>query len=194
MNQGLLDSDPNPIFIISRDKNLLYKNTAAAKLVTNILENPNPTSPRKIQRNKEDRFSSINFLDMVHPNLRDLFKKLLNDIMEDDNGGTFNFPLCKINNNQNLDVNILNAYDINNEKNYLYYAWYNILVCKTEWKSKTAFYMCLFPSDDIHLNEIYYQYTKRFSEKIEKVIAGSDIISLAFMSKMENKNISSKYI
>lgn len=52
--------------------------------------------------------------------------------------------------------------------------------------------MCLFPSDDIHLNEIYYQYTKRFSEKIEKVIAGSDIISLAFMSKMENKNISSK--
>ena len=192
LNQGLLDSDPNPIFIISRDKNLLYKNTAAAKLVTNILENPNPTSPRKIQRNKEDRFSSINFLDMVHPNLRDLFKKLLNDIMEDDNGGTFNFPLCKINNNQNLDVNILNAYDINNEKNYLYYAWYNILVCKTEWKSKTAFYMCLFPSDDIHLNEIYYQYTKRFSEKIEKVIAGSDIISLAFMSKMENKNISSK--
>ena len=193
LNQGLLDSDPNPIFIISKDKNLLYKNTAATKLAKNILENPNPTSPRRIQRNKEDRFSSINFLDLVHPNLRDLFKKLLNDIMEDDNGGTFNFPLCKINNNQDLDVNILNAYDINNEKNYLYYAWYNILVCKTEWKSKTAFYMCLFPSDDIHVNEIYYQYTKRFSEKMEKVIAGSDIISLAFMSKMENKNISSKF-
>ena len=188
LNQGLLDSDPNPIFIISKDKNLLYKNTAASKLATNILENPNPASPRKIQRNKEDRLNSINFLDLVHPNLRDLFKKLLNDIMTDENGGTFNFPLCKINNNQNLDVNITNAYDINNEKNYLYYAWYNILVCKTEWKNKTAFYMCLFPSDDIHVNEIYYQYTKRFSEKIEKVITGSDIISLAFLYKMENKN------
>ena len=188
LNQGLLDSDPNPIFIISKDKNLLYKNTAATKLAKNILENPNPVSPRKIQRNKEDRLNSINFLDIVHPNLRDLFKKLLNDIMEDESGGTFNFPLCKINNNQNLDVNITNAYDINNEKNYLYYAWYNILVCKTEWKNKTGFYMCLYPSDDIHLNEIYYQYTKRFSEKIEKVITGSDIISLAFFKKMEKKN------
>ena len=188
LNQGLLDSDPNPIFIISKDKNLLYKNTAASKLATNILENPNPASPRKIQRNKEDRLNSINFLDLVHPNLRDLFKKLLNDIMTDENGGTFNFPLCKINNNQNLDVNITNAYDINNEKNYLYYAWYNILVCKTEWKNKTSFYMCLFPSDDIHVNEIYYQYTKRFSEKIEKVITGSDIISMAILYKMENKN------
>jgi len=194
LNQGLLDSDPNPIFIISKDKNLLYKNTAATKLAQNILENPNPVSPRKIHRNKEDKLNSINFLDLVHPNLRDLFKKLLNDIMTDENGGTFNFPLCKINNNQNIDVNITNAYDINNEKNYLLYAWYNILVCKTEWKNKTGFYMCLFPSDDIHINEIYYQYTKRFSEKIEKVITGSDIISLAFLNKMENKNNSSKLL
>jgi hypothetical protein len=170
LNQGLLDSDPNPIFIISKDKNLLYKNTAASKLAKNILDNPSPTSPRKIQRNKEDRFSSINFLDLVHPNLRDLFKKLLNDIMEDDNGGTFNFPLCKINNSHDLDINVSNAYDINDEKNYLYFVWYSVLVCKTEWKNKAAFYMCLFPSDDILINEIFYKYTKRFSEKIEKVI------------------------
>ena len=188
MNQGLLDSDPNPIFIISKDKNVLYKNTAASKLTNNILENQGQTSPRKFQRNKDDKFSNMNFLDIVHPNLKELLKKLLNDAMEEDNVGTFNFPLCKINNSHDLDINVSNAYDINDEKNYLYFVWYSVLVCKTEWKNKAAFYMCLFPSDDILINEIFYKYTKRFSEKIEKVISSSDIITLAFLNKKEQKN------
>ena len=108
--------------------------------------------------------------------------------MEEENATSFNFPLCKINNTQNLDINVANAYDINNDKNYLYFIWYTILVCKTEWKSKVAFYLCLFPSEDILLNEIFYQYTKRFSEKIEKVISSSDTITSAFMNKMSQKN------
>jgi len=194
INQGLLDSDPNPIFIISKDKNVLYKNTAASKLTNNILESQGQSSPRKFQKNKDDKFSNINFLDIVHPNLKELLKKLLNDVMEDDNVGTFNFPLCKINNNNNLDINVSNAYDINDEKNYLYFVWYSVLVCKTEWKNKAAFYMCLFPSEDVLINEIFYQYTKRFSEKIEKVISSSDIIALAFLNKKEQKNESSPSI
>ena len=194
MNQGLLDSDPNPIFIISKDKNVLYKNTAASKLTNNILEKQGQNSPRKIQRNKDDKFSNMNFLDIVHPNLKELLKKLLNDVMEDDNVGTFNFPLSKINNNHNLNINISNAYDINEEKNYLYFIWYSVLVCKTEWKNKAAFYMCLFPSEDVLINEIFFQYTKRFSEKIEKVISSSDIITSAFLNKREQKNESSPSI
>ena len=194
INQGLLESDPNPIFIISKDKNVLYRNTASSKLINNILEKQNQNSPRKIQRNKDDKFNNMSFLDIVHPNLKELFKKLLNDLMEDENVGTFNFPLCKINNIQNVEINVSNAYDINNEKNYLYFAWYSILVCKTEWKNKAAFYMCFFPSEDVLINEIIYQYTKRFSEKIEKVISNSDIINLAFLNKKEEKNYSSPSI
>ena len=143
MNQGLLDSDPNPIFIISKDKNVLFKNTSASKLTNNILENQGQTSPRKFQRNKDDKFSNMNFLDIVHPNLKELLKKLLNDVMEDENFGTFNFPLCKINNNHNLDINVSNAYDINDDKNYLYFVWYSVLVCKTEWKKSCFLYVLI---------------------------------------------------
>jgi hypothetical protein len=184
INQGLLESDPNPIFIISKDKNILYKNNIATKLVNNILEAQPQNSPRKKQRAKE---STINFLDIVHPNLKELFKKLLNDVMEDENVSSFNFPLCKVINQQNSDINVSNAYDIFDEKYYLYFAWFRIIVCKTEWKNKSAFYMCFYPSEDVLLNEIFYQYTKRFSEKIEKAISNSDIICAAFINKAERK-------
>ena len=189
MNQGLLESDPNPIFIISRDKNIIYKNNMATKLVNNILEAQPQNSFRKKQRAKE---STLNFLDIVHPNLKELFKKLLNDVMEDNCVSSFNFPLCKVNNQHNIDINVSNAYDIFDEKNYLYFAWFRIIICKTEWKNKSAFYMCFYPSEDVLLNEIFYQYTKRFSEKIEKAISNSDIICAAFINKSEKKIEKSK--
>ena len=189
MNQGLLDSDPNPIFIISKDKNILYRNTAATQLTNNILEIQN--TQKKIKRNKDDRFNTLSVLDIIHPNLRELFIKLLNDVMEDDTVASFNFPLFKKNNQQNINLDVSNAYDINDEKNYLYFIWFNVLVCKTEWKNKPAYYMCLFVSDDILFNEIFYQYTKRFSDKIENVISTSDIIVSAFFNKMTKKNNSS---
>ena len=192
INQGLLDSDPNPIFIISKDKNILYRNTAAIQLTNNILEIQN--TQKRVKRNKDDRFNTINFLDIIHPNLRELFIKLLNDVMEDDTVTSFNFPLFKKNNQQNINLNVSNAYDINDENNYLYFIWFHVLVCKTEWKNKPAYYMCLITSDDILFNEIFYQYTKRFSEKIENVISTSDIIALAFFNKITNKNKSSSSI
>ena len=86
----------------------------------------------------------MNILDIIHPNLKELFKKLLNDVMEDDKATSFNFPLCKINNQQDLNIDVSNAYDIFNEKNYLYFFWFITIICKTEWKGKTAFYMYFF--------------------------------------------------
>ena len=184
LNQGLLESDPNPIFIISRDKNILYRNTSAVKLIDNILENKN--AQKKSKMSKDDRFSNMNFLDIIHPNLKELFKKLLNDVMEDDKATGFNFPLCKIN-NQNANIDVSNAYDIFNEKNYLYFFWFRTIICKTEWKGKTAFYIYFFRCEDILLNEIFYQYTKRFSEKIEKVISNSDIICNALINQKRDE-------
>jgi hypothetical protein len=174
LNQGLLESDPNPIFIISRDKNVLYRNNSALKLIDNILEN-NSKTQKKSKTPADDRYSNMNFLDIIHPNLKEIFKKLLNDMMEDDKATGFNFPLCKIS-NQKANIDVSNAFDIFNEKNYLYFFWFRTIICKTEWKGKTAFYIYFFPCEDILLNEIFYQYTKRFSEKIEKVISNSDII------------------
>ena len=185
INQGIIESDPNPIFIISKDKNILYRNSVASKLINNILENQN--SPKKMNRTKDDKFSNMNFLDIIHPNLKELFKKLLNDVLEDEQVSTFNFPLCKINSQQNLNSDISNAYDIFDEKNYLYFVWFKITICKTEWKTKAAYFMSFFPSEDILLNEIFYQYTKRFSEKIENVISNSDIICNALMNRNEKK-------
>ena len=190
LNEGLLESDPNPVFIISKDKKILHKNTAASKLIDNILEIQN--SQKKQKKSQVDRFNNMNFLDIIHPNLKELFTKVLNGVMEDDKATGFNFPLCKIN-NQSLDIDVSYAYDIFNEKNYLYFIWFNTIVCKTEWKGKAAFYMYFFPCEDVFLNEIFYQYTKRFSEKIEKVISNSDIICNALINKKkkEKENVDS---
>ena len=140
-----------------------------------------------MQRSKDDRFN-MNFLDLIHPNLKELFTKLLTDVMEDDSVTNFNFPLCKTNSQQNINLSISNAYDIFDEKNYLYFIWYKIIVSKAEWKGKTAYYLCFNPCEDVLLNEIFYQYTKRFSEKIEKVISNSDIICGALINKKAKNN------
>ena len=182
INQGLLESDPNPIFIITKEKNVLYRNTVASNLINNITETI--VSPRKMQRSKDDRFNTMNFLDIVHPNLKELFQKLLDDVMEDENVSSFNFPLCKVN---NIKQNLSNAYDISDENNYLHFIWYKIIICKTDWKGKTAFYVSFYPCEDIFLNEIFYKYTKRFSQKIERVISNSDIICMALINKKDKK-------
>ena len=189
INDGLLESDPNPIFIISKDKYILYKNSVATKLMNDILDTPPQNSHKKNQRMKE---TNINFLDIIHPSLRELFKKLLNDVMEDENVSNFNFPLCKVSNKSNLNIDVSNAYDIYDDKNYLFFAWFQIIICRTEWKNKIAFYMCFYPCEDVLLNEIFYQYAKRFSEKIENVIANIDIICGAVVNKTEKKINKSK--
>ena len=67
----------------------------------------------------------------------------------------------------------------------MHFIWYKIIICKTDWKGKTAFYISCYPCEDILLNEIFYQYAKRFSEKIEKVISNSDIICGALINKKD---------
>ena len=161
MSEGLIESDPNPIFIISRDKNIIYKNISASNLISNIIEKKNQIK-RSSKGNKNDIFNNINLLDIIHPNLRELFKKILNDVMEDNNFNSFYFPICKSSLQQDLNLEPSDIYDIDNEKIYLNLIWFNFLVYKTEWKGKTSFYICCLPCEDVFLNEIIYKYTKRF--------------------------------
>ena len=39
MSQDLLEKDPNPIFILSKDKIIIYRNNLVLKLINNILDN-----------------------------------------------------------------------------------------------------------------------------------------------------------
>ncbi len=186
INQGVLEKDPNPVLIISKDKNILYKNSSASKLINNIFDNQAPTK-RLNRSNKDDRFNTLNILDLIHPNLKELFNKILTDVMEDDNLSSFNFPVCKSSLQKDLNLDVCNIYDISNEKIYLNLIWFRLLVFKTEWKGKDSFYVCCLPCDDVILNEIFYKYTKRFTEKIGRVIDNSDIICDAFINKPEKE-------
>ena len=182
INQGVFEKDPNPVLIISKDKNILFKNSTATKLINNILENQAPA--KRINRaNKDDRFNTLNILDLAHPNLKELFNKILTDAMEDDNLSSFNFPICKSSLQKDLNLNVNDIYNINDEKIYLNLIWFRILVYKTEWKGKDSFYLCCLPCDHVMLNEIIYKYTKRLTEKMEKVINNIDIICDAFINK-----------
>ena len=186
MSQGLLEKDPNPIFILSKDKNILYRNNSAVKLINNILDNQPP--PKRMGRgNKDDRFNSINISEIIHPNLRELFKKILTDFMENDNLNTFNFPICKSKLQKDLHLDVCNIYDISDENIYLNLVWFRMIIFKTEWKGKSSFYLCFLPCDHILLNEIFYKYTKRLTEKMEKMINNIDIICDALINKNENE-------
>ena len=103
--------------------------------------------------------------------------------MEDDNLSSFNFPICKSTLQKDLNLNVNDIYNINDEKIYLNLIWFRFLVYKTEWKGKDSFYICCLPCDHVMLNEIIYKYTKRLTEKMEKVINNSDIICDAFINK-----------
>ena len=188
LNQGLLEKDPNPIFILSKDKNILYKNTSASKLINSILEKQASTM-RVNKLNKDDRFNTLNITDIIHPNLKELFKKILTDAMEDNNLSSFNFPICKASLQQDLNLDIINIYDINNEKIYLNLKWYRILISKIEWKGKDSFYLCFLNGDDVLLNEIFYKYTERFTEKMDKMINNIDIICDALINQKEKEDI-----
>ena len=39
MSQDLLEKDPNPIFILSKGKIIIYRNNLVLKLINNILDN-----------------------------------------------------------------------------------------------------------------------------------------------------------
>ena len=186
MNQGLLEKDPNPIFILSKDKNILYRNTTASKLINNILEKQAPTK-RLSRSNKDERFNTLNILEIIHPNLKEIFKKIITDAMEDDNFSSFNFPICKSSLQQDSNLDITNIFDIDNEKIYLNLIWFRILIYKIEWKGKDSFYMCCLPCDDVLLNEIIYKYTKRFTEKMDKMISNTDIICDALVNNVEKE-------
>ena len=186
MSQGLLEKDPNPIFILSKDKNILYRNNSGVKLINNILDNQPP--PKRLGRNnKDERFNSLNILEIVHPNLRELFKKILTDFMENDNLNTFNFPICKSKLQKDLNLDVCNIYDISDENIFLNLVWFRMILFKTEWKGKPSFYLCLLPCDHILLNEIFYKYTKRLTEKMEKMINNIDIICDALINKNEKE-------
>ena len=80
-----------------------------------------------------------------------------------------------------------NIYDISDENIYLNLVWFRMIIFKTEWKGKSSFYLCFLPCDHILLNEIFYKYTKRLTEKMEKMINNIDIICDALINKNENE-------
>ena len=75
MSQDLLEKDPNPIFILSKGKIIIYRNNLVLKLINNILDNQ-PSLKRLSRSNKDERFNSLNILEIVHLNLREIFKKI----------------------------------------------------------------------------------------------------------------------
>ena len=75
MSQDLLEKESNPIFILSKGKIIIYRNNLVLKLINNILDNQ-PSLKRLSRSNKDERFNSLNILEIVHLNLREIFKKI----------------------------------------------------------------------------------------------------------------------
>ena len=194
IKQGIIEHDPNPNFIISLQKVTYERNQSAITFGNIILGKKN---------------SRVELLDLIHPKLKELFKKLIDETsLESNETISFFFPFCKLTGKDNNDVDEPNkngmfCFD------YLKFRWNIVLVCKTIWKFKPATYICLFPFEDILSNEIFGQYSEKFNYLLEQVISNNDIICSEILkmnsdscinpktfrvkAKKKNSSVSKKY-
>ena len=160
IKQCILENNLNPNFIVSLKIVTYERNQAANNYGNFILGKKN---------NKTE------LLNLIHPNLKELFIKLVEETSSNENNRvSFFFPFCKLDNKDNNfnepNINGMFSFD------YLKFRWKIVLVCRTIWKLKPAIWICLFPTEDIISNEIFSKYSEKFNNLLEQVIYNNDII------------------
>ena len=190
--QGLLESDPNPIFIISPQKITWYQNKSAILFANYFINNSNNKNSKKPTSNfskMKGKSTELNLLDIVPQNLRESFDKLIDDVIKDKNVQSFYFPLCH---KDNSNVKSLNLSTQNNnlfDGNYFDFLWFRVLVCQTEWKKQKAYYVSFFPTEEILTNQVFAIYIKKMVFYLEQTVSNCDVIYATLMNgeKLTNK-------
>ena len=171
INNNLMENNFSPIFIISRNMDILYYNDAARKFMEYIhKEKKNSDIKRKV-----DYKFNTNFQKMIIPSLYDLFIQLLkisvNNVEEESH---FYFPFATINDNLiNLEYKgFSNFYLLSGE--LLNLNWYNVICKNCIWKVHNCIFLNLIQSEHFLYNELFHNQIKVLVDKYEEFIENSN--------------------
>ena len=192
---NLLENNFCPIFIVSKNMDILYCNKEGKKFINNIIG-------EKIDSRKEFKIE-INFKKIIPEILNDLFFELLeNSLNSNKEVSNFYFPFIFHNEKlTNLEYKKHSNYFLfSGELNKL--NWYNIICEKCIWKVYHCYYLNLIPCDDyLFINNIFNEQIKILLDKYELFIDNTNkiceiILKCEKISKVPNstKRTSKKFI
>ena len=167
---NLLEYNFYPIFIISKNMDILYCNDAAKNFCYFIIKDKNYDSHRKMNLKME-----INFQKLIIPSLYNLFNELLEDsINSEKKEGKFYFPFTTLNENiNNLEYKkYTNLFLISEE--YMKLNWYSVICQSCIWKVHKSIFINLIPSDEFIYNNILNNQNKFLLGKFEEYIDNSN--------------------
>ena len=167
---NLLEYNFYPIFIISKNMDILYCNDAAKNFCYFIIKDKNYDSHRKMNLKLE-----INFQKLIIPSLYNLFNELLEDsINSEKKEGKFYFPFTTLNENiNNLEYKkYTNLFLISEE--YMKLNWYSVICQSCIWKVHKSIFINLIPSDEFIYNNILNNQNKFLLGKFEEYIDNSN--------------------
>ena len=170
--ENIMENNDNPIYIITKNMDILYSNNAAKDFELSIQKtsDESPSSKRrKIGYEYENQFQNI-----IIPSLWDLFTKLLKDVVENECVNHFYFPFAIIDGRiKTISFKEYgNCFLINGD--FIKLNWYNILCTKCVWKYYECYYLSLVPSNNFLKNEIFSQKLKIVTEQFENFIDNSN--------------------
>ena len=167
---NLLEYNFYPIFIISKNMDILYCNDAAKNFCYFIIKDKNYDSHRKMNLKME-----INFQKLIIPSLYNLFNELLEDSLNSEKKeGKFYFPFATLNENlNNLEYKkYTNLFLISEE--YVKLNWYSVICQSCIWKVHKSIFINLIPSDEFIYNNIFNNQNKFLLGKFEEYIDNSN--------------------
>ena len=190
--QGLLESDPNPIFIISSQKITWYQNKSATYFSNYFLNNNSNKNIKKPVSNfskMKGKSNELNLLDIVPQNLREAFDKSIDGVIKDKKSQSFYFPLCHKESSNIKNLNVSNENNNMFDGNYFDFLWFRVLVCQTEWKKQRAYYVSFFQTEEILTNQVFAFYTEKMNFYLEQTASNCDLIYTTLMNgeKLTNK-------
>ena len=170
--QQIMENNQNPIFILSKNFDILYSNKAAKHLDIYIQKNNDECSPcsptsrrRKIGFKLEMQFQNI-----IIPSLWNLFMKLLKDVTESQTINQFYFPFAST----DTDLGNLSFKEYANcflvDGDFIKLHWYNVICNKCIWKYYECFYVNLIPYNSFLKNEIFNKNIENIAFKFENFI------------------------
>ena len=171
INNNLMENNFSPIFIISKNMDILYYNDAAKQFMEYINKG-NKNSDLK--RNVDNKIDS-NFQKMIIPSLYNLFTQLLKiSVNNEEKESNFYFPFASINENLlNLDYKgFSNYYLISGD--LLKLNWYNVICKNCIWKVHNCIFLNLIQSEHFLYNELFHNQIKILVDKFEEFIENSN--------------------
>lgn len=163
-----MENSFSPIFIISKNMEILYYNDAAKEFNDYIL--------KELKSNKEEKNKLkmvTNFQKLIIPSLYPLFSQLLEYSINNKKESNFYFPFTNLENELNLEYKSELIYFLISG-DFQKLIWFNVICNNCIWKINHCIFLSLIPCKDFLYNDSLNNQIKILLDKYENYIENSN--------------------